>query len=92
MQKRKARWLERSRRRSYKLQLVAKNKQRETDLKLNRKKFRKVIDTHTHGIIYYINDEDGITYEIQQGKVDGVEYYPPKRYDHLYCGDPVEEK
>lgn len=70
----------------------AKNKQRETDLKLNRKKFRRVIDTHTGGVTYYINDKDGITYEIQQGQVDGIEYYPPKRYEHLYCGDPADEK
>jgi hypothetical protein len=27
-------------------------------------------------------------YEIQQGRVDSVEYYPPKRYEHLYCGEP----
>lgn len=45
----------------------AKNKQRETDLKLNRKKFRRVIDTHTHSIIDNINDIDGIMYEVQQG-------------------------
>ena len=70
----------------------AKKKQREVDLKLNRKKFRRVIDTHTGGVTYYINEEDGITYEIQQGRVDGVEYYPPKRYDYLYCGDPADEK
>jgi len=65
----------------------AKNKQRETDLKLDRKKFRRVIDTHTGGITYYINDKDGITYEVQQGLVEGVEYYPPKKYAHLYCGN-----
>jgi hypothetical protein len=70
----------------------AKHKQRVTDLTFNRKKFRKVIDTHTAGITYYINDEDGITYEVQQGRVDGVEYYPPKKYDHLYCGDRADEK
>ncbi len=70
----------------------AKNKQRVSDLKFNRKKFRKVIDTHTGGITYYINDDDGIMYEVQQGQVDSVEYYPPKRYEHLYCGDPVDEK
>jgi hypothetical protein len=62
------------------------------ELKLDRKKFRKVIDTHTVGITYYINDQDGITYEIQQGRVDGVEYYPPKKYQHLYCGDSADEK
>lgn len=70
----------------------AKAKQRETDLKLNRKKFRRVIDTHTGGITYYINAVDGIMYEIQQGKVDSVEYYPPKRYKHLYCGEPADAK
>ena len=68
----------------------AKHKQRVTDLKLNRKRFRRVIDTHTGGITYYINDEDGIMYEVQQGRVEGVEYYPPKKYDHLYCGEPAE--
>ena len=70
----------------------AKRKQCEVDLKLTRKKFRRVIDTHTGGITYYINEDDGITYEIQQGRVEGVEYYPPKKYDYLYCGDPADEK
>lgn len=70
----------------------AKNRPRETDLKLNRKKFRRVIDTHTGGITYYINDVEGITYEIQQGRLDSVEYYPPKKYDYLYCGDSANEK
>ena len=68
----------------------AKNKLPETNLKLNRRKFRRVIDTHTGGITYYINETDGITYEIQQGQVDGIEYYPAKKYAHLYCGDPAE--
>jgi hypothetical protein len=70
----------------------AKHQQRERELKLDRKKFRKVFDTHTVGITYYINDQDGITYEVQQGRVDGVEYYPPKKYQHLYCGDPYDDK
>jgi hypothetical protein len=69
----------------------ARNKQRERDLKLNRKKFRRVVDTHTHGIIYYINAENGIMYQTQQGLVDSIEYFPPKRYDHLHCGDPANE-
>lgn len=68
----------------------AKNKPRETDLKLDRKKFRKVIDTHTGGITYYINDRDGVMYEIQQRRVQGVEYFPPKKYDYLQCGDPAD--
>lgn len=66
-----------------------KHKQPETDLKLQQRKFRKVIDTHTRGTTYYINDERGLMYEVQRGLVEGVEYYPPKKYDHLYCGDPA---
>lgn len=65
----------------------ARNKQREADLNLNRKKFRRVVDTHTHGIVYYINNKDGVMYEVQRGEVDSVEYFPSRRYDHLHCGD-----
>ena len=50
-------------------------------------KFRKVINEHLPPVTYYINDEDGIVYAIQQGKVDYVEYGPPKKYDDLYCKD-----
>jgi len=63
-------------------------KRRIADLTLNPKKFRKVIDRHVIGVIYYINDDDGITYEVQEGKIQSVEYGPRKRDDHLYCGDP----
>lgn len=73
------------------LNFSPKKKQTESALKLNRRKFRRVIDTHTGRNVYYINDKDGIMYEIQQGLVDSIEYFPPKRYDHLYCGDPANE-
>jgi hypothetical protein len=63
-----------------------KHKRRIFDLKLDPKKFRKVIDNHVIGVLYYVNDEDGITYEVQDGKVDSIEYGPAKRYEHLYCG------
>ena len=65
------------------------HKQKETELELDRKKFRRVVDSQTGRAIYLINDEDGIMYQIQQGLVDYVEYYPPKRYEHLHCGDNV---
>jgi hypothetical protein len=70
---------------------AATKKPRETDLRLNRKQFRRVVDTHTPSVLYYINDKDGVTYEVQRGRVHSVEYYPPKRYDYLYCGDAVEK-
>lgn len=65
-----------------------KNKRGIASLKLDPKKFRKVIDQHVIGVIYYINDDDGITYEVQAGRVNSVEYGPAKKYEHLYCGDP----
>ncbi len=64
-----------------------KHKRRLTNLKLDLKKFRRVVDQHVLGVIYYVNDEDGVSYEIQEGKVEAVRYDPPKRYDNLYCGD-----
>lgn len=64
-----------------------KKKRRLSDLKLNRRKFRKVVDRHVGGITYYINDENGVVYEVQEGKVESVEYGPPKKYVHLHCGE-----
>ncbi|HEX5886594.1 MAG TPA: hypothetical protein VFY67_18775, partial [Pyrinomonadaceae bacterium] len=64
-----------------------KHKRRLSDLKVDRRKLRKVVDRHVGGITYYINDDDGVVYEIQEGKVESIEYGPPKKYDHLYCGD-----
>jgi len=69
-----------------------KHRTRITTLKLDPKKFRKVVDQHVVGVIYYVNDDEGITYEVQSGKVDTIEYGPAKRYDHLYCGDAVDQK
>lgn len=50
-------------------------------------KFRRHNDEKVIGIIYYVNNEEGITYEVQRGNVDAVEYGPGKSNDHLYCGD-----
>lgn len=69
-----------------------KKRTRIADLKLDPKKFRKVIDEHVIGVLYYVNDEEGITYQVQSGKIDFVEYHPAKRDEHLYCGDPTDEK
>lgn len=64
-----------------------RKKRRLSDLKVEPRKLRKVVDRHVGGIIYYINDEAGVVYEIQEGKVESLEYGPPKKYDHLHCGD-----
>lgn len=69
-----------------------KQRRRIADLKLDPKKFRKVIDEHVVGIVYFVNDEEGITYEVQRGRIDSVEYGPAKRDEHLYCGDRADEQ
>ena len=69
-----------------------KHKKRIGSFRLDLKKFRKVIDQHVGGVIYYINDDEGITYEVQSGKVDAIEYGPAKKYDHLFCGDTAGQK
>lgn len=69
-----------------------KHKKRIASLKLDPKKFRKEIGQHVGGVIYYINDDEEITYEVQSGKVTAIEYGPGKRYDHLYCGDAAHQR
>jgi len=70
------------------LHFSPKVKQRVEELQIDRKKFRKVLDRHSGGYGYYlINNRDGIMYEVQQGEVGYVEYYPPSKYDHLQCGN-----
>lgn len=54
-------------------------------LKLDLTNYRKVISEHLPSITYYINDEAGITYTVQEGRVDYVQYGPGKKYDDLYC-------
>lgn len=56
------------------------------DLRLDRKKFGKEIDTHVIGITYYINELEGVMYEIQDERAEVIRYFPPAKYDHLYCG------
>jgi hypothetical protein len=56
-------------------------------LKLDLTKYRKVVGGDTPTVTYYINDDEGIVYAIQQGKVDYVEYGPSKKFDDLWCKD-----
>ena len=62
-----------------------KTKKRFSSLKLELSKFRKVEGGDAVGIVNYTNDEEGITYEVQRGRVDAIEYMPAKRYDSLRC-------
>jgi hypothetical protein len=63
-----------------------KVRKRLSELKLNLKKYRKIPDLHVPGVFYYVND-DGTTYNVHFGKVDAIEYGPPKSQQHLSCDD-----
>jgi hypothetical protein len=67
------------------LRFVPKSKQRLARLNLDLRKFRKVVDDHVGGVTYYTNDEEGVTYEVQFGRVDAINYLPGKRYNSMQC-------
>lgn len=61
------------------------DKPRFSSLKSDRSRFRRIVDRHTGEIINYVSDRDGVMYEVQRGRVQSVEYYPARRYNHLRC-------
>jgi hypothetical protein len=69
------------------MSLTPKHPKKLHELKLDVTKYRKARGGDTPSVTYYINDEDGIVYAIQMGKVDYVEYSPGKKYDYLQCND-----
>jgi hypothetical protein len=69
------------------MSLSPKHPKKLSALKLDLTKYRKAAGGDTPSVTYYINEEDGILYAIQMGKVDYVEYYPAKKYGHLFCKD-----
>lgn len=64
-----------------------KSKKKFTSLKLDLSKFKRVEGGDVVGIINYTNEEEGVTYEVQRGRVDAIEYLPDKRYYSLKCVD-----
>ena len=69
------------------IRFVPKSKKRFTSLKLDLSKFRRVEGGNVVGIVNYTNEEDGVTYEVQRGRVDAIEYLPGKRHYSLKCAD-----
>jgi hypothetical protein len=54
-------------------------------LQLDESKFRRVVDTHIEGSIYYINDEQGIHITTLEGVVHSITYEPAASDNHLLC-------
>lgn len=66
-----------------------KHKTRIAALKLDPKEFRKIVDDHVIGVLYYVNDEEGITYAVQSGKIDFVEYGPTRKMNICTVAIPL---
>lgn len=64
-------------------------KQRVEDLKVEQRRFKKVKDGHIDWGYYLVNENDGIMYDVQDGMVENVEYYPPPKYNNLRCTNIV---
>lgn len=69
------------------IRFVPKSKKRFTSLKIKFSKFKRVEGGDVVGIVNYTNEEEGITYEVQRGRVDAIEYLPGKRHYSLKCVD-----
>jgi hypothetical protein len=69
------------------IRFVPKLKKRFTSLKLDFSKFRRVEGGDVVGVVNYTNEEEGVTYEVQRGRVDAIEYLPAKRDHSLKCPD-----
>lgn len=63
------------------------------DLKLDERRYRKETDSHVQHIVNYINEVEGISYQIDTGN-DGmvtiIKYFPPAKDDHLRCSASSE--
>lgn len=58
------------------------------DLRLDESKYKKEKDTHVQYIVNYINDAEGISYEVDtsaEGMVTLIEYLPAAKDAHLRC-------
>ena len=60
-----------------------KSKKKFSSLRIDFSKFRRVVGGDVVGIVNYTNEAEGITYEVQRGRVDAIEYLPGKRHDFL---------
>jgi len=69
-----------------------KTKPSVADLRLDESKYKKVANTHLQGIVYLINDEDGIRIETFEGKVNSITYTPAAKDSHLRCpGSSIQQ-
>ena len=56
-----------------------------SELKLDTKRYERVVVPETPGVIQYVDREEGIMYEVQRGRVEVIFYMPPAKDEHLLC-------
>lgn len=59
-------------------------------LEVDTSKFKK-IETLQSEIFWYVNEEDGIRYELRGDMVTQVTYLPSTKDDHLLCPKPINK-
>lgn len=62
-----------------------KDKAQFSPSKIDKRKFKKERSSHTPSVTYYVNEGEGIMYEVQEGKVQSVEYYASAKDLYLEC-------
>ena len=58
-------------------------------LNISKKNLEKIYDESYQ---IYVNDEEDVSYEVQQGKVWTIEYSPNSKYDYLKCKTTSKDK
>ena len=56
-------------------------------LHLDLSKYEKSVDPELPGVLHYMNREEGIAYEVHDGKVGSINYFPAKKDHHLSCSN-----
>jgi hypothetical protein len=53
--------------------------------KLDKTKYKKVIEGDVTDIFTYISKEDGIKYLVRHGKIETIVYFPSEKFDNIRC-------
>lgn len=69
------------------VRFVPKSKKSFASLKLELSKFKRDEGGDVGNIVNYTNEEQGVSYEVQRGRIDAIEYFPPRRYNSLKCAE-----
>ena len=62
------------------------------DLHLDVSKYKVTDGGHVPGYSYYTDETEGIQYEVTQGLVMNITYFPAAKDNHLRCAGPVSKQ